>query len=577
MKTAIAPFVLAAVLLSASTAHAGTCSLELESGVFGKWQGPCKDDKAYGEGEAAAPGGSTYAGSALNGKRHGFGTANDADGGYYRGEFRDGVPHGAGTVRGADGRHYRVEYRHGERQGEGIPVAGVAADDPWADDAEAGVRKAASGKDPWVPDRADEADPWAPEPGKPGSAAAPSRRAAMPAVDDREEGDGAYRTALAALGGRTGAARPRARNDDYTGKLAALEKLEADRRAAEITREAERRAAEERRRREEGQARERIARQREEERRRAREASRSYSSPPSYSSRSSGGSISSGLFGSGSSGSGGLFNPQSGIQALRDIDARRKAMQRQHAERVRRQQEEFRRQKEAARRQQELQRQRQRQQAASDRQRQQQGQAEARRQQDEARRRQDEARQQRQIQERQRAEVRKQQAALQQRQADARRRQEEQKRQQALARKRQAANAAVAAHCLQRRQLKGGFNVSDVEIRNACSHPIEVGGRLQGHVIQGELSIQGDLFSVREYGPDDTASRAMVPHGVGGRVSQEGPHRSIHRLHETLHALLHLADREQLCVLRLSRCLADKRDWLARVNTGNGDGHDGRW
>ena len=167
---------------------------------------------------------------------------------------------------------------------------------------------------------------------------------------------------------------------------------------------------------------------------------------------------------------------------MRDIDARRRAQERQRAERQRRQKEEFRRRQEEARRQQELQRQRQ--QAASDRQRQQQGQAEARR-------RQDEARQQRQIQERQRTEARRRQAALQQRQAEARRRQEEQKRRQALARKRQAANAAVAAHCLQSRRLKGGFNVADVQIRNGCSFSINVQGACRGTSFKANYPYEG--------------------------------------------------------------------------------------
>ena len=57
---------------------------------------------------------------------------------------------------------------------------------------------------------------------------------------------------------------------------------------------------------------------------------------------------------------------------------------------------------------------------------------------------------------------------------------EEQKQRQAQARRRQAANAATAAHCLQRRQLTRGLNVSNVQIRNGCSYPIEVGGACRG-------------------------------------------------------------------------------------------------
>lgn len=271
--------------------------------------------------------------------------------------------------------------------------------------------------------------------------------------------------------------------ENYTATLAALEKLEADRRAAELAREAERRAAQARREREEKRARERAARQRaEEERQRAarqaREVSRSYSSPSpssySYSSRSSGGPRSTGLFGSGSSRSGGLFSAESGRQALRDIEARRRAQERQRAERLRRQQEEFRRRQEEMRRQQEMQRQRR--EAADRRQRQ----AEARKQQEELRRRQEEARRQREAREREIAEARKRQMALRQQQIEAKRRQEEQRRRQEKARRRAAANAATAAHCLQSRRLKGGFNVADVQIRNTCGFSINVKGACMG-------------------------------------------------------------------------------------------------
>ena len=271
--------------------------------------------------------------------------------------------------------------------------------------------------------------------------------------------------------------------ENYTATLAALEKLEADRRAAELAREAERRAAQARREREEKRARERAARQRaEEERQRAarqaREVSRSYSSSPpssySYSSRSSGGSRSTGLFGSGSSRSGGLFSAESGRQALRDIEARRRAQERQRAERLRRQQEEFRRRQEEVRRQQEMQRQRR--EAADRRQRQ----AEARKQREELQRRQEEARRQREAREREIAEARKRQMALRQQQIEAKRRQEEQRRRQEKARRRAAANAATAAHCLQSRRLKGGFNVADVQIRNTCGFSINVKGACMG-------------------------------------------------------------------------------------------------
>lgn len=281
---------------------------------------------------------------------------------------------------------------------------------------------------------------------------------------------------------------------NYTATLAALEELEADRRAAELAREAERRAAQARREKEEKRARERAARQRaEEERQRAarqaREVSRSYSSSSpssySYSSRSSGGSRSTGLFGSGSSRSGGLFSAEPGRQALRDIEARRKTQERQRAERLRRQQEEFLRRQEEVRRQQAMQRQRR--EAADRRQRQ----AEARKQREELRRRQEEARRQREAREREIAEARKRQMALRQQQIEAKRRQEEQRRRQEKARRRAAANAATAAHCLQSRRLKGGFNVADVQIRNTCGFSINVKGACLGTSFKANYPYKG--------------------------------------------------------------------------------------
>ena len=111
-----------------------------------------------------------------------------------------------------------------------------------------------------------------------------------------------------------------------------------------------------------------------------------------------------------------------------------------------------------------------------------------------------------------------------------------------------------ARYCLQRRQLKGGLNVSDVQIRNACTgFPIEVGGRLPGHLVHGVEFSQGDLSCPRQYGPGDAPSRALVSCGVGGNLPRKGPHGSTHRLPEALHALLHLAHRRQLWLLRVKR------------------------
>ena len=332
-----------------------------------------------------------------------------------------------------------------------------------------------------------------------GNGKSPSRRTAAAgtiptlAAPSSAEQDTNYTAALREVDASDGTAQE-VPPEDYTATLAALERLEADRRAKEAAQEAKRRAAQARREMEAKRARERAARQRAEEARQraarqAREVSRSYTSPSSSSysnsSRPSGGSRSTGLFGSGSSRSSGLFSAQSGMQSLRDIEARRKAHERQQAERLRRQQEEYRRRQEEARRQQEMQRQRR--EAAAQRQRQ----AEARKQREELRRRQEEARRQREARERQMAEARKQQLARQQQQLEAKRRQEEQRRRQEKARRRAAANAATAAHCLQSRRLKGGFNVADVQIRNTCGYPIVVKGACLGTSFKANYPYKG--------------------------------------------------------------------------------------
>ncbi len=362
----------------------------------------------------------------------------------------------------------------------------TAPADPWSNAAAPGAANAESWNDPWAP------------------ASSARHREARPGAAGNE-GDKEISNYEAVMAGQRGGARS-------TGYRQVLERLEAERVrqaaeaeesrrremarvAAERRQRVEQEAAERQRAKREAAERRRADREAAEQReaaaraaRQARAASRSYSSAPSPSSRSS--ESSSTLFGgSGSSRSSGLFKADSGLQALRDIDARQQADQRRHAERIRRQQEEFRRQQEAARREQELQRQRQR--AAFDRQQERQREAEARRQQEEMRRRQEEARRQRAVQERQRAEARRQQQALVRQQAEARRRQEEQRRRQEQARRKQAANAATAAHCLQQRQLKGGFNVSDVVIRNGCSFPIEVAGACKGTSFKANYPYKG--------------------------------------------------------------------------------------
>ena len=255
------------------TAVAG-CRLDVGGEVL-DWSGSCRDGKAFGEGQATAPDGSTYVGFALNGRPHGFGTVNAA-GDYYQGEYRNGVPHGKGIVR-ADGKYYRAEFRDGYQHSDRIPMEGVAAADPWADYADegvAGVQGTAGTSDPWAnegglavddpsaPENTGE-DPWVsddatPVPGSSGYDPLDERVPSEPVTDDFD-----YAAALEALDGADGIVRSALPEDDYTAKLTDLERLEAERRATEIAREADLRAE---------QLREEIAAQQAEERRAKHEA-----------------------------------------------------------------------------------------------------------------------------------------------------------------------------------------------------------------------------------------------------------------------------------------------------------------
>ena len=384
--------------------------------------------------------------------------------------------------------------------------------DPWADYREAEERAAGGEEDRTeAADRRERGgaraceDDWAGCPGTTGFAGADEGRGGTvesyppeaPRYPDASTG-GAYAAALAGLANESGASSGYGSATSAGGYRAALdrmEKEEADRRRrereAELRREREeaereeaerarRQAALDRMEKEEADRRRRereaeLRREREEAeraRRRAQASARDRTCSSSSNTRSS----SSGLFGSStSSGSGGLFKADSGLQALRDIRARREAEQRQYAERVRRQQEELRRQQQAAQRRQDLERQRQ--QAAYERRQEQQRQAEARR--------------QRQAREQQQAEARRQRQIREQRQAEARRLQKEQRKRQETARLRREANAATAAHCLKSRQQKGGFNVADVQIGNSCGFSINVSGACRGTSFTANYPYEG--------------------------------------------------------------------------------------
>ena len=233
---------------SASDATAGAerdCKL-LMAGQALDWSGACRDGQAHGEGTTrAADGSATYAGHAKGGRPHGFGTVTTAGGGYYQGGFRHGVHHGEATIRGPDGKLYRATFVDGEQSGDAVPVEGVAATDPWAEQADSAAAPspdgtAGPGDDPWAPSEREDPDPW----GQDSTAARPATAGAgVPGGHAGEDGadDFDYTEALQALDGKDGIVRS-AIPTEYEAALEDLdrqERLEAERRKTEIAREAD--------------------------------------------------------------------------------------------------------------------------------------------------------------------------------------------------------------------------------------------------------------------------------------------------------------------------------------------------
>ena len=210
-------------------------------GEFVDWQGECKNGRADGEGKATAADGSTYTGSANDGRPNEFGTINGPQG-YYQGYFKDGLRHGSGIIRGPDGEYYKANFQNGFQATEGVPGQGPSHGDETAVE----VRNASAApysnmdgsgagkKSQWDQDEADRAKRWAPDSGSNGSQSASGLAEGTGGKDD------AYDRALVrTLGKGDGVVRSALPDDDYTAKLTALEKIEAERRATRIAREAE--------------------------------------------------------------------------------------------------------------------------------------------------------------------------------------------------------------------------------------------------------------------------------------------------------------------------------------------------
>lgn len=338
------------------------------------------------------------------------------------------------------------------------------ARDPWAADED---RTARAGV--WDPP-AEDRDPW-------GAAESAAREPLAPdpdmdeAADDVEEGGG-YADALAALERRAEEARRR----EEAERRQAEREAELARQQAEREKEEARQRAEQEAEREREEAWQRAKREAETARRERREHAAALQSLAEagvrlYAARR-GVELPSTAFSTPSpSGGSGLFQADSLSQAMRDLEERnareRERQQRENERQQRQWEEQQERQRQSAQRQhQETERQQRQRQAQQER--------------------------QRQVAERQRREQEAERERERQRQEAERRRRDEERRREAERRQRQqAANAATAAHCLQTRRLKGGFNVADNELRNTCGFAINVSGACVGSSFTANYPYKG--------------------------------------------------------------------------------------
>ena len=201
------------------------CKLEF-AGMLLDWTGRCKDGKAEGEGQATAPDGSTYEGSASQGKPHGHGTVNADNGGYYQGGFRNGLQHDRALVRNAGGRLYQAGFRDGQQVGKAILAEGVDGNDPWKEESGQQV--------PWAQENKFAADS--------GSTGVDSVNSST--TDSDQEDDAGYLKAVRALNGEDGVVRVAIPDDEYTAALTELERRKLEFHLVTIENESRRRAEE---------------------------------------------------------------------------------------------------------------------------------------------------------------------------------------------------------------------------------------------------------------------------------------------------------------------------------------------
>ena len=240
----------------------------------------------------------------------------------------------------------------------------------------------------------------------------------------------------------------------------------------------------------------------------------SYSgSGSSYSSSSSGSSSgSSGLFESGKS-----IEETEGYKALQRIREQNREIERQN-ERIR---EENRRKQEAAER-----RRRQEREAAERRRQREWDEARAQQEREAAERQRQREREaadrRRQEQEAERQRQREQEEARAQQEREAAEQQRRREREAAERQRQREAAAAHAAHCLETRRLKGGFNVADMEIGNICNVAINVKGACLGTSFKANYPYEGTYSPYEDLGLKTLHPGKWRPAVIEEMCNQEG-------------------------------------------------------
>lgn len=97
-----------------------------EPGESVRWDGPCEDGYAHGQGTLhwyldGEPNGQ-YVGERVHGKAHGYGINTWANGDRYEGYWAEDQPHGQGTYAWADGSAYQGGWVNGKKHGQAVYI-----------------------------------------------------------------------------------------------------------------------------------------------------------------------------------------------------------------------------------------------------------------------------------------------------------------------------------------------------------------------------------------------------------------------------------------------------------------------